>query len=240
MAAKTWCSPAEGKYAFYVTDRLGSQSLFQQLLQRAPTRPKVFQAFCRFPGGLHAGSKYNRIRRRAKEPQTVPLLFPDTIEVTREEPKWEHHLYVDDAGYFGWDANTWEQAVLKEELGQDGFVAWLRNHPRKFWSLCIPYASRGEDRPLFPDLLVFRRVKGKIQVDILDPHDSGLPDAYDKAVGLARFAEKHGDHFSRIELIILGSKGEIKRLDVNREATREKVKKVGSTAHLAALFEGQA
>lgn len=184
--------------------------------------------------------EYNRIRRRSKEPQTVSLMFPDTIEVTREESPWNHHLYVDENERFGWNANTWEVAVLKAEMERDGFVAWLRNFPRKPWSFCVPYLRRGEDRPLHPDLIVFRREKGKLRVDLLDPHDSGRTDAVDKAVGLARYAARHGDSFGRIELIVVGSKGEIKRLDVNRESIREKVKQVGSDAHLDALYEGQA
>ncbi len=183
--------------------------------------------------------EYNRIRRRAKEPQTIEIMFPETLELPREEPVWEHHLYVDDKAYFGWNANTWEKAVLQSEIAKTGFVAWLRNYPRKPWSFCVPYIRGGEDCSLYPDLLIFRRVKGKIVVDILDPHDSRLSDAVDKAVGLARFAEKHGDYFGRIELIVLGSGCEIKRLDVNREAIREKVKVITSPAHLDALFKGQ-
>jgi len=181
--------------------------------------------------------EYNRIRRRSKEPQAIFIVFPDEIEVSREMPEWEHHLYVTANGLFGWHANTWEEAVLREEMGQQGFVAWLRNFPRKHWSICVPYVYRGEDRPLYPDLLVFRRTSDKLHVDLLDPHNSGLPDAVEKAVGLARFAEKHGDQYGRIELISLGSQGDIRRLNVNREVVREKVKRVGTAAHLDALFE---
>ncbi len=124
-------------------------------------------------------------------------------------------------------------------MEREGFVAWLRNYPRKLWSFCVPYVHRGKDRPLYPDLIIFRQAASGLKVDLLDPHNSGLPDAVDKAVALARFAAKHGDHFGRIELIIVGSKGEIKRLDVNHEGVREKVNQVGSAAHLDALFEGQ-
>ena len=76
-------------------------------------------------------------------------------------------------------------------------------------------------------------------VDLLDPHDITRDDAVWKAGGLARFAEKHGDGFGRIELIILTPGGDIKRLDVNRDATREKVKAVTSPEHLRALFDEQ-
>ncbi len=182
--------------------------------------------------------EYNRIRRQAKDPQTVPLLFPPSFEVSREEPLWPHHLYVNDDGKFGWNANSWEIAVLKSEMEGGNLVAWLRNYPRKPWSFCVPYLRKGEDRPLYPDLIIFNRIKGKLQVDLLDPHNPELSDAVEKAVGLARYAQKHGDLFGRIELISLGPDGQIKRLNVNRESVREKVLPVKDARHLEALFEG--
>lgn len=71
----------------------------------------------------------------------------------------------------------------------------------------------------------------------MDPHDISLADAVYKARGLADFALKHGDRFGRIELIVVSSKGQLKRLDVNREGVREKVKKVENRTSLKALFE---
>ncbi len=70
------------------------------------------------------------------------------------------------------------------------------------------------------------------------PH--GRPDAVEKATGLARYAERHGDYFGRIELIIVGKDGEIRRLNVKKEAIREKVLSVQERGHLEALFAGQA
>ncbi len=183
---------------------------------------------------------YYAIRRRAKEPQTIPLTFPDAPEVTREAPTWEHHLYVDDHGRFGWDANEWEAALLKAEMAQDGFIAWLRNYPRKPWSLCVPYQRRGEDCPLYPDMLVFRRVGGRVRIRLLDPHNPDLADAKDKAVGLARYAAKHGDFFEGIVLAVLDRDDKIKRLDLCKEGVREKVQAVRDNTHLADLFKEQA
>ena len=124
-------------------------------------------------------------------------------------------------------------------MEQEGFVAWLRNHPRKPWSLCVSYMHQGKDCALYPDLLVYRHVRGKVRLRLLDPHDPKLHDAAEKAVGLARYAEKPGDFFHGIELIALDKNGEIKRLDVTKEAVREKVKAVLDTAHLAKLFKEQ-
>jgi type III restriction enzyme len=221
---------------------LQEKGAWQRLETAARTRIEALFAQYKDEVAALSSSKreeYNRIRRRAKEPQPIALMYPETVELPCEEPAWEHHLYVDDKGRLGWSANTWETAVLRAEMAGPDFVAWLRNYPRKPWSFCVPYARGGEDRPLYPDLLIFRQVNDKIVVDILDPHDSGLRDAVDKAVGLARFAEKHGDSFGRIELIVVDRSGAIKRLDVNREAIRDKVKTVTSATHLDALFEGQ-
>lgn len=181
--------------------------------------------------------EYNHLRRRAKDPTTIPILFPPSFEVPREKPTWEQHLYVDEGGSFGWDANSWETAVLKEEMQRKDFLAWLRNFPRKPWSCCVPYWRRGERRPMFPDLLVFRRVKGRIELDLLDPHWPGLPDAPEKAVGLAQYAEQHGDFFGRIELIRRDEREQVKRLNLQREKIRDEVKKVKDGDHLLMLFD---
>jgi type III restriction enzyme len=181
--------------------------------------------------------EFNRINRSAKTPQTEPLLLPPSLELRKENQRWEKHLYVDDKNGFSWDANTWEEKVLKEALAEKSTVGWLRNIPRRPWALCVPYVLGGEDKPLYPDLIVFRRVKGEIIADLLDPHDSGLPDAVEKAVGLARFAEKHGMNFGRIELITINAKKQIQRLDLTKPSVRDKVKKVTSREHLDQLFK---
>jgi type III restriction enzyme len=93
------------------------------------------------------------------------------------------------------------------------------------------------DKPLFPDFIVFRACQGEIVVDILDPHSTDLPDAVAKAKGLANYAHKHGDRYGRIELIIVKPNDEIKRLDLNKGAIREKVLKVENKSHLDQLFD---
>jgi type III restriction enzyme len=79
-------------------------------------------------------------------------------------------------------------------------------------------------------------VKGKIIVDILDPHSSSYSDAIPKAKGLAKYAEKHGTLFGRIELIHKVN-GRLKRLDLKDEATRRKILKATERPHLDGLFE---
>ncbi|MGH9463751.1 MAG: hypothetical protein ACRD1X_21320, partial [Vicinamibacteria bacterium] len=177
---------------------------------------------------------YRRIRRQALAPTPEGLSFPQTIEVRREPTRWEGHLYVDEVGGFGWDANSWEAAVLNEEMKRTDFLAWLRFIPRRDWSLCIPYGS-GEDKPLYPDFVILRKDKGKVRVDLLDPHNPALSDAWEKAVGLARYAHKHGDAYGRIELVRV-EKGHIQRLALQNGAVRDKVMAAKSNDALERLF----
>jgi type III restriction enzyme len=77
---------------------------------------------------------------------------------------------------------------------------------------------------MFPDFLFFRMDGEQLVVDILDPHWGTHEDAAAKAKGLAKFAEKHGYEFGRIEVIVKeggkGDKGKLRRLDVNRDEVR--------------------
>lgn len=177
---------------------------------------------------------YRRIRRQALAPTPEGLSFPETIEVRRESKTWERHLYRDEDGAFAWDANTWEAAVLEEELRKPDVVGWLRFVPRRDWALCVPYGS-GEDKPLYPDMVILRKEKGKIRADLIDPHNPGLKDAWEKAVGLARYAHKHGDAYGRIELVRV-EKGQIYRLALQNSGVREKVMAVKSNDALEVLF----
>lgn len=165
------------------------------------------------------------------------MLMPAAMEVKKEAPEWERHLYVDKRGKFGAKLNTWETAVLEAELASTEVVGWLRNVPRKPWALSVPYRMESNFRPLYPDLIIFRSIKKQVVIDILDPHDSGLPDAVDKAKGMAEYAQKHGDQFGRIELIVRNDDGALKRLDLNNQAVRDKVLKITSKPHLDQLFE---
>ena len=173
----------------------------------------------------------------AKEPtrEQRRSIAPELIEVRKETPLWNSHLFVNDSDKFGWDVNKWEDTVLREEMKAKSFAGWLRNIPKKHWSLCVPY-GQGQAKPLYPDMLVFRRDGNKIKIDILDPHDDSRADAAEKAAGLADFARKHGAAFGRIEMIRV-VKGKIERLRLHQESVRDKVIKVTDLKHLTELYE---
>ena len=179
--------------------------------------------------------QYARIARQGADPRAEILHPPELIEIRKETPLWDHHIFVNDGNKFGWTANTWEETVLREEMKGKTFVGWLRNISKKHWALCVPY-GQGQAKPMYPDLLVFRREANKIRIDIFDPHDETRGDAAEKAVGMANFAHKHGAAFGRIEIIRI-VKGQIQRLRLHQELIRDKVLKVTDLKHLAELYE---
>ena len=126
--------------------------------------------------------------------------------------------------------------VIETELARGDVAGWLRNVPRKKWAFTVPYQFNGQDHPMYPDFLVFRRQGKGLVVDILEPHWSIGGDSAAKAKGLAEFATRHGDKFGRIELIIKEG-GSLRRLDVNRGDLRDKVRAVGGNEHLRQLFD---
>jgi type III restriction enzyme len=178
--------------------------------------------------------KYNDLRRRGTRAAAESLMMPDAIEVPRQSPTWTGHLYVDERGKFGWNVNGWEEAVLKKETGRTGFAGFLRNEPRKPWGLCVPYGAENENA-LYPDLLVFRRIRGRVTIDILEPHGDHFADGLPKAQGLARYAAVHGESFGRIEAIrVVGDR--IDRLDLQDSTVRGKVLRMTTPEQFQGLY----
>jgi len=189
---------------------------------------------------------YEKLRLATAKPQDVPWRLPDTIDFKRpaEAKIYDRHLYVEEDGIFRADLGGWEDSLIDEELGDESVVGWLRNVDRKQWSLEIPYESGGDVRPMFPDMIVVRNVSGELLFDILEPHDPGRSDNFEKAVGLAKFAELYGHLFGRVELIRKESSpagGEhFVRLNLNTEATRKRVVLITSNPQLDEVFSSDA
>lgn len=180
---------------------------------------------------------YDQIRGLASQPELSDLVYPDALDVKKEGTLWKHHLYAADDGLFPAKLNTWETQVLEEEISRPGFVGWLRNTDRKAWALRIPYEVGGEGwKSQYPDFLIVREVKGKLTVDALEPHDITRPGSVEKADHLARFAQKHGDDFGRIELIIVDD-GVAKRLNLNDHVWRDRVMGVKTVSELSQLLK---
>lgn len=184
---------------------------------------------------------YEKLRLATAKPNEVPWQLPESIDFKRlaTDPLWERHLYVEGNGQFRAVLGSWESCVLKEELAKPEVVGWLRNLDRKPWSLEIPYETGGDVRPMFPDLVVVRKIDSDFVIDILEPHDPSLSDNFEKAIGLAKFAEKHGGLFGRIQLIRKRSSagGEhFARMEINQASTIKKLLPITSNPQLDDLF----
>jgi type III restriction enzyme len=184
---------------------------------------------------------YEKLRLATAKPNEISWNLPLTIDFNRQpaDPMWERHLYVEQDGQFRAELGSWEADVLEEELAKPEVVGWLRNLDRKPWSLEIPYESGGSVVPMFPDLIIVRQTDAGFAFDILEPHRADLDDNFEKAVGLAKFAEKHGAMFGRIQMIRKhkSAGGEhFARLDINYSAMIKKIRLITSNPQLNALF----
>lgn len=179
---------------------------------------------------------YRQIRRQSARPQAEDWELPESIEAAKHgESEHSKHLYSR-KGKFAAKLNTWEKRVLDEALAEKGVVGWLRNDPRKEWSFSVAYREDGEDRPMYPDLLVFRRSGGGVLCDVYEPHALAYKDSVGKAKGLAELARDHGEKFGRIQLITELKKGTLVRLRLDDVQVRDKVLGVSSSEHLRQLF----
>jgi len=180
-------------------------------------------------------SGYSEVRNLAASPELAPLVYPTTLQVTIGSKSWPKHLYVNESGSYLGTFNKEEAKVLDKELASPNVVGWLRNYDRKSWAVCVPYELDGEDKPMYPDFLIVRKVKSKFVVDMVEPHSISLADAPAKTAGLARFAAKHADKFGRIELILIDGTTS-KKFDLTNETVRNKLKGVKSADTLKQLM----
>lgn len=191
---------------------------------------------------------YRKLAQSSTTPIALDWELPPTIDflVGEDAEILEKHLYIpSEGGDFKVSLNDWELGVIKEEMKEEkGAVAWLRNLDRKKWSLEIPYEVDGVITPMFPDLLVVRADMHGYVFDVLEPHDPSGKDNYPKAVGLAKFAEKHGECFGRIQLIRKAKGADRRehfyRLDMGKLSVRNMVRGVTSNAELDRIFDEEA
>jgi type III restriction enzyme len=179
---------------------------------------------------------YARIRGQSGVPSEYPIKLPDVAWFRPGGEDWPLHLFSRDDDmaslHFG---SSWETAVLHEELKDLSIVAWLRNPPRKDWSLRVPYQDGATTRPMYPDILLVRQVETKLVIDIIDPHDPTKADAAAKGQGLAEYSKLHGHMVGRINLVA-ELEGRLRRLDLKDEPTRKKVAGARSPNALELLY----
>ena len=169
--------------------------------------------------------------------------LPETITQPRDVNgrEYKDHLFVDDSGIARINLNNWEEGVLEEEQKRSDYVCWLRNPPRKSWSLCVPYEMGGEQKPTYPDFLIVRKdIEEEYVIDILEPHDPTRIDNLGKARGFAEYARQNPG-VGRIELIRMGKDGvghqRFKRLNMAKSAIRDKVAHAITNEELDHIFD---
>lgn len=170
--------------------------------------------------------------------------LPETIQIPHEDggKPYKNHLFVsEDSGTAKMCLNNWEEGVIAEEEFQSDFVCWLRNPPRKSWSLCIPYEINGETKPTYPDFIVVRSdAVSEYVIDILEPHNPAFTDNLGKAKGFAEYARQNPG-VGRIQLIRMSKdaagRSRFKRLDMSMSAVRDKVSHAMTNDEIDHIFD---
>ena len=170
--------------------------------------------------------------------------LPETIQVPHDigGEAYRDHLFVaDDTGVAKLKLNGWESGVIAEEEKRTDFVCWIRNPSRGSWALCIPYEEDGVTKPAYPDFIIVRKdnILGYV-IDILEPHNPDFKDNLGKAKGFAEYARQNPG-LGRIQLIRMSKdaagSNKFKRLDMAKNAVRDKVLKAMSIDELDHLFD---
>lgn len=180
--------------------------------------------------------RFNSIVSDGDEVSEHNFRLPENINVSLEQngQKYKKHLFVDDKCEATFNLNGWEKKLLEEEMKHEDFICWLRNPPRKPWALCMPYEQNGQMHGMYPDFIVIRKDEDGYVIDILEPHDQSRTDNLPKAIGLAKYAAKNPGA-GRIQLIHVEG-GILKRIDLSKKATRDRVLLAASDYELNNIF----
>ena len=173
----------------------------------------VFDAELKNTTGKTFGD-YIKVRDQASEQETNNIHLPTTIKSPTKTsnapdadnlPTFNKHLFVDtdDDNLFPANLNKWEKAIIDTETKRRSCLGWYRNPDyASIRSHSIGYCSDDKWKNFQIDFLVIsRKDDGTLGASIIDPHGDYLSDAKPKLQALARFADKFGDQYVRIQSI---------------------------------------
>jgi len=180
--------------------------------------------------------EYDEIRSLATDPETGDIRRPknrlEDFKVAgvsdefEDAPLVKRHLMSDESGYFPVGSlNSWEREIVGLELKRPDSVGWYRNPSHNgVDSVTVAYRDPvGDWRSMHPDFIFFNRVDGVVRPSIVDPHGQHLEDSLVKLQGLARYAQRYGEKFHRIEAVVKdGNKWRV--LDLKRPEVRTAIK----------------
>jgi type III restriction enzyme len=207
-------------------DRL--RSLYKEKIRSLPSSKRLFYTTIAPRPKMIEDSQY---------PSTIPSRgAPRAGKTFRNAPfAATGHLYVNDDGkVWVYPQSGWETYVVKKFTENVATVGWLRNLPKKSWSLSIPYDKGSASAPLFPDYIVFVKRGDAVFPSIVDPHNEAYEGSEKRAIGIARYAEHHGDQFHQI-LLVTKEGDEYRAIDVNRTDVRERIYKAQSRSDIAEI-----
>lgn len=184
---------------------------------------------------------YADIRSQAREPEHQDTVIPDhAIEESKDSdgnllPTRQRHVLADDKGdYPVGSLNETEIKVLDRELSRQQVIAWYRNPSQATaHAIRVPYQVGDTWRSMQPDFIfVSQRDNGDFAASIVDPHSSHLSDALPKLIGLADFAERHGDAYLRIDALDENKDGDLVVLNMKDSQVRDAVRSAVTTGDL--------
>ena len=189
--------------------------------------------------------QYDAIISNGNEVSAHSFHLPEQIrpKVDPDGDKYYNHFFVnEDEGYAKIKLDSWEKAVIDEEIRRPDFVCWIRN-PSKDWGLCLKRMESGTVKGFYPDFLIVRKVDGiGYVIDILEPHRGDLTDNLSKVKALAEYVQKQPSApIGRLQLIREGKDGitgkkRMKRLDMGKNAVRTRVMQLQKIEELDQLF----
>lgn len=198
-------------------------------------------------------SHYERVIASGAETLTTDFVLLSKIVVQREQVRgadgepirdkyvytaatYKGHAIADDKGVFPVKLNTREQHVREVEQAHDKNLYWYRNPSRAgSSSVVVPYLYKDEWRAMCPDFIFFTKRGDGVEMNIIDAHGTHLGDAQAKLLGLARYAEPHGEAFGRIEAVA-EIDGRYRVVDMQQqEVVRNAVKNASSTVGVYSL-----
>lgn len=179
---------------------------------------------------------YLKVKEQTSEQEETGIELTVTLKAPTKEakktdakelPTFAKHLYADSDGNFPAALNDWEMRVITTETARPSTVAWYRNPSRAASSalrIGYPTDARGWGSLQVDFIVVSRRDDGSLGASIVDPHGDHLADAKAKLRGLARYAERFGDRFVRIQAIGSGTDGVLRTLEMRDADVREAVR----------------
>ena len=176
-------------------------------------------------------NEFDDLRARSNEPQKRDMTVPGDKHYNAQGDAYDRHILADGNGVFHAKLNDVEKAVVNGELARNATVAWYRNGTTKTTqSLCIAYQDdEGDWQRMFPDFVFFSSTDDGIKPSLIDPHSVHLADALPKLKGFARYAERYGDRFKRIEAVDKVN-GKMRKLDLTNKSVRQAILEYDGTS----------